>query len=115
MLSKDYLPAISKYTKNLAETVELKKSLKIDSTYETELLEKISNSLTEAYKTKLKLSEVLNKASNISDCTKLSMYFRNNVLPVMEEAREIIDGIEIEIDSKDWPVPSYGDLLYSVK
>ena len=43
------------------------------------------------------------------------MYFRNNVLPVMEEAREIIDGIEIEIDSKDWPVPSYGDLLYSVK
>ena len=33
----------------------------------------------------------------------------------MEDVRSIIDGIELDVDSKDWPVPSYGDLLYSVK
>ena len=43
------------------------------------------------------------------------MYFRNTILPLMEKARDIIDGIELDVDSKDWPVPSYGDLLYSVK
>ena len=26
-----------------------------------------------------------------------------------------VDGIELDVDSKSWPVPSYGDLLYSVK
>ena len=115
MLNKDYLPAISKYTKNLAETVELKNSLKIDSTYEASLLEKISNSLTLAYKAKLELTDALKKASTIKDCTEISMYFRNSVLPLMEKARDIIDGIEVDMDSTDWPVPSYGDLLYSVK
>ena len=28
---------------------------------------------------------------------------------------ENFDIIELDMDSKDWPVPSYGDLLYSVK
>jgi glutamine synthetase type III len=33
----------------------------------------------------------------------------------MEKARDIIDGIELDVDSKSWPVPSYGEILYSVK
>ena len=43
------------------------------------------------------------------------MYYMEKVLPLMEEARDIIDSIEVDMDRKDWPVPSYGDLLYSVK
>ncbi|MCR5647672.1 MAG: hypothetical protein K6F81_05255, partial [Acholeplasmatales bacterium] len=115
MLNKDYLPAISKYTKNLAETVTLKKSIGVNSEYELELLNKISNELKSAYETKLELETKLSKASEITDCTKLSMYYRETILPIMEKARDIIDGIELDVDSKDWPVPSYGDLLYSVK
>jgi len=115
MLNKDYLPAISKYTKNLAETVSLKKSLNVNDTYELELLNKISSGLANAYKTKLELEKALGKAKDIKDCTDLSMYYRETILPIMEEARNIIDGIELDMDSKDWPVPSYGDLLYSVK
>ena len=115
MLSKDYLPAISKYTKNLAETVTLKKSIGVNSEYELELLNKISDELKAAYEAKNELAAKLAKTSEISDCTELSMYFRNTILPLMEKARDIIDGIELDVDSKDWPVPSYGDLLYSVK
>ena len=115
MLSKDYLPAISKYTKNLAETVTLKKSIGVNSEYELELLNKISDELKAAYEAKNELASKLAKTSEITDCTELSMYFRNTILPLMEKARDIIDGIELDVDSKDWPVPSYGDLLYSVK
>ncbi len=115
MLSKDYLPAISKYTKNLAETVTLKKSIGVDAEYELDLLNKISNELKNAYEAKNELASKLSKTSEITDCTELSMYFRNTILPLMEKARDIIDGIELDVDSKDWPVPSYGDLLYSVK
>ena len=115
MLNKDYLPAISKYTKNLAETVSLKKNLGVNNSYELELLSKISDELSKAYSKKLELETAIKKASSITDCTDLSMYYRNTVLPLMEDAREIIDGIEIDIDEKDWPVPSYGQLLYSVK
>lgn len=115
MLNKDYLPAISKYTKNLAETVQLKNSLGINNTYEFVTLNKISADLSKAFELKMDLEKTLEGAKKIEDCTKLSMYYREKVLPLMEDVREIIDGIELNVDSKDWPVPSYGDLLYSVK
>jgi glutamine synthetase len=115
MLNKDYLPAISKYTKNLAETVQLKNSLGINNTYEFVTLNKISTDLSKAFELKMDLEKTLEGAKKIEDCTKLSMYYREKVLPIMEDVREIIDGIELNVDSKDWPVPSYGDLLYSVK
>jgi len=115
MLNKDYLPAISKYTKNLAETVQLKNSLGINNTYEFVTLNKISTDLSKAFELKMDLEKTLEAAKKIEDCTKLSMYYREKVLPLMEDVREIIDGIELNVDSKDWPVPSYGDLLYSVK
>ena len=115
MLNKDYLPAISKYTKKLAETIQLKNSLGIDSSYETVIATNISKKLAEAYSLKLKLSDLLASAKGISDCTELSMYYREKILPVMEDVREVIDSIELDVDSRDWPVPSYGDLLYSVR
>ena len=115
MLNKDYLPAISKYTKNLAETVSLKKSLGVNDSYELDILNKISQELSKAYDVKKNLEKTLASAKDIQDCTELSMYYREKVLPLMEDVRSIIDGIELDVDSKDWPVPSYGDLLYSVK
>ncbi len=115
MLNKDYLPAISKYTKSLAETVSLKKAIGANDSYELELLNKISNELAKAYEAKLDLEKALDKTSNFKDCTELSMYYRESILPLMEKARDIIDGIELDVDSKSWPVPSYGEILYSVK
>ncbi|MCR4898537.1 MAG: glutamine synthetase III [Acholeplasmatales bacterium] len=115
MLNKDYLPAISKYTKNLAETVQIKKDLGINNTYEFVILNKISTELSKAFDVKMNLEKTLAGAKDIQDCTELSMYYREKVLPLMEDVRSIIDGIELDVDAKDWPVPSYGDLLYSVK
>ncbi len=115
MLNKDYLPAISKYTKNLAENISLKKSLNVDCTYESEIINKISKDLSSAYKLKIDLENALNGTKEIADCTKLSIYYKDNIIPIMEKLRDVIDEIEINVDSKDWPVPSYGDLLYSVK
>lgn len=115
MINKDYLPAISKYSKKLADTVQIKNSLGVDSSYEFNELTRLSDALKNAYATKEKLEEDLNNAKLIEDYTDLSMYYRTNVLPLMNELREIIDGVEVMVDSTEWPVPSYGDLLFGVR
>ena len=115
MLNKDYLPAISKYTKSLAETISLKNSLNVGAEYEKQVLEKINKGLVRAYTIKIELETILTKKNDFKECQDLSMFYKKSVLPLMEEARKIIDEIELDVDSKAWPVPSYTDLLYSVK
>lgn len=115
MASKDILPAISKYSKELADTISAKKVLGVDYSYEFDILTKLSDGLKKAYEIKLTLEASLAKAKEISAIEKLSMFYKEEILTKMEALRDVIDGLEGLVDKKAWPYPSYGDLLYSVK
>ena len=115
MVSKDILPTISKYSKGLADTVAVKKQLGVDYSYELDILDKLSAGLKKTYEIKLDLETVLRKTGEISDISKLSMFYKEEVLSRMESLRDVVDGLEGLVDKNDWPFPSYGDLLYSVK
>ena len=114
MLNKDLLPAISKYTKYLADAITVKKGLNAEILYENSQLIEITKGLTEAYSLKLELEKVLSKKPNKS-VEEISMYYKDKVLPLMDEIRTIIDGIEAKVDKSFWPYPSYGDLLFGVR
>ena len=115
MLNKDYLPAISKYSKKLADTVVVKKDLGIDASYEQAIVTKLSDSLAKIYKGKIELEDLLAQSKKIDDCEKLSMYLKEKVLPKMEDLRTLVDSIEGDVDQNAWPVPSYGQLLFGVR
>ena len=114
MLNKDLLPAISKYTKYLADAITVKKGLNAEILYENSQLIDITKGLTEAYTLKLKLEKVLSNKPTTS-VEEISIYYKDKVLPLMDEIRTIIDGIESKVDKSFWPYPSYGDLLFGVR
>ncbi|MCR5462444.1 MAG: glutamine synthetase III [bacterium] len=114
MLNKDLLPAISKYTKYLAEAITVKKGLNAEILYENSQLIDITKGLTEAYSLKLELEKVLSNKPTTS-VEEISIYYKDKVLPLMDEIRTIIDGIEAKVDKSFWPYPSYGDLLFGVR
>ena len=116
MAKKLYLPAASKYAKELAEIVSLKKAAGgADDSYESELLAKVS-SLTAAIYGKVKaLDKAVIEAKNVSETGALALYYRNTVFQAMSELRENVDELEGCVPAEVWPVPSYADLLFSVK
>jgi glutamine synthetase len=60
------------------------------------------------------LIEVTNKTKEINDAKALAVHFRDTVKPVMEKLREPADRLEMIVDKKFWPFPSYGDLMFEV-
>jgi glutamine synthetase len=44
-----------------------------------------------------------------------SQAMAHKVIPVMEDLRKVVDGMEKVTSSDYWPYPTYFDLLYSVK
>ena len=116
MTKKDILPAGSAYAKQLADTIVLKKSAGgADASYEEDLLKKIS-SLTDCIYSKVQqLEKDVVNAKSISDTSELALYYRNTVFAAMNELRANVDELEGYVPKSQWPLPSYGDLLFSVR
>ena len=116
MAKKDILPAVSKYSHELSDTVIAKAACgDIESGYEKELLAKVSKLNTAAYKKTEKLEQAVLKAKEISETQELSMYYKDAVFAAMSELRITVDELETVAPADIWPYPSYGDMLFSVK
>ncbi len=116
MAKKDILPAVSKYSHELSDTVIAKAACgDIESGYEKELLAKVSKLTTAAYKKTEKLEQAVLKAKEISETQELSMYYKDAVFAAMSELRITVDELETMVPADIWPYPSYGDMLFSVK
>ena len=118
MAKKDIFPAVSKFTGALADTITKKQTvssaIKVDA--ELKLLTNMSELLDNFAVITQKLEDNLDDAKNYRhDPLVLAKYYRDNVLSVMNELREIGDSMEEDMASDYWPYPSYGDMLYSVQ
>ena len=116
MTKKDILPAGSAYAKQLADTIVLKKSAGgADASYEEDLLKKISSLTGCIYSKVQQLEKDVVNAKAISDTSELALYYRNTVFAAMNELRANVDELEGYVPKSQWPLPSYGDLLFSVR
>ncbi|MGN1418849.1 MAG: glutamine synthetase type III, partial [Acutalibacteraceae bacterium] len=117
MASKDILPAVTKYTKQLSDSVVAKKSALPTATckYEESIIEKLSTLSAEIYTKLGKLEEVTAQSETIDDAQKLSRFSHDVVIAAMDDLRASVDAAEEITSSEYWPYPSYGEMLFSVK
>lgn len=116
MAKKDILPAVSAYSKELADTAIAKHSLIKDCacSYEEEILKEISELTSELYKAVKALEDAVDKATE-SDVLKLALYYKDVIIPAMDAVRTPADKLELITAKKYWPFPTYGDLLFGVR
>ena len=116
MAKKEILPAVTSYSKSLADTILSKKAVceSMDTTYETAVLKQTSELLKEAYEAVNALSESIDQMNALSDFEKKANFVRDDLLSKMAALRKPCDELEVIVDEKDWPVPTYGKLLFGV-
>ena len=116
MVKKMYLPTASRYAKELADAIVSKDSIggSVDQSFEMDLVKKVS-ALTGSIYAKLKTLESAVASAPAGEAGEISTYYRNVVFTAMCELRANVDELEGYVPGDEWPVPSYGELLYSVK
>ncbi|MGN0739597.1 MAG: glutamine synthetase III [Treponema sp.] len=117
MVKKMYLPAASGYSKELADTIIAKKTAvsSVEDTYEAELLKKISQLTSSIYGKVQTLEKAVVDVKSIEGASEIAMFYKNTVFAAMNELRANVDELEGFVPSEKWPVPSYGEMLFSVK
>ena len=114
MASKQIIPAVAKYTKELADTVIAVKEAGADASVQAELLTEISALLKESKEALKKLVKVQAEAVAMEEGKEQSFYYKDTVKVVMDELRTPVDKLEMLVDKEVWPMPSYGDLMFEV-
>ncbi len=114
MVARDYSPAVMAYQKFLCDVILSKKNAGIDASVETEAANRISALSAKMTAKNAELSDALGKVSGLSDVLETALYYRDVVFAKMNEIREIVDTLETMVGAQFWPVPTYGELLFSV-
>ena len=114
MARKQFLPAIIKYTKTLADTVNAVKQAGADTSVQEETLAEITVLLKDARAALMELEKVTAEVSEMPDGPEKAQKYYRVVHPAMDELRDPVDQLEMIVDKEAWPMPSYGDLIFEV-
>jgi len=114
MASKQIVPAIMKYTKTLADTILSVKAAGVEPVVQTEVLKEVSDLLVKTQKALEELKVVTENASAMEEGEEQARYYHFDVVPAMAALRAPVDELEMIVDKEDWPMPSYGDLIFEV-
>ena len=117
MSRREILPAVSRFSADLARAANEKKALSsdIDCTYEFSLVSEIGNLLSLAVQDTDRLGKDIKAAKQISGSYETARYFRDVIFRDMAELRRVADKLERMVSRNYWPFPVYGDILFSVK
>ena len=117
MVWKDILPAVSAYSKSLADAALSKNALnsEIDCRFETELVKKLSALTASAVSKAQDLEFAVADVKKCGDSLSLARYYRDEIFSAMKELRAVVDELETCTSSRYWPYPSYGEILFSVR
>ena len=113
MAGKDIIPAVIRYTKELAETASLVEGLGMDASVQKEQLMRVSVLLRQANAALTDLRYKQGKCVNLTGCEQARAY-HDEVCPAMEVLRAPIDHLEMIVDSRIWPMPAYDELMFNV-
>ena len=114
MASKQIIPAVIRYTKSLADTVIAVREAGADASASAELLKTVSEKLSAMKSGLKKLEDALAKAGEVSNVKEQAFYYKDVVKTAMDELRAPADEVEMMVDKKIWPIPTYGDLIFEV-
>ncbi len=114
MATKQFVPAATKYTKALADTVLAVKAAGVEPVVQMEMLKDTQEYLNDTKAALKKLIEIHGQAVTISCEKEKAFFFKNEVMPAMENLRKPVDKLEMLVDKEMWPMPSYGDLMFEV-
>lgn len=115
MAKKQIVPAVMKYSADMAKGVVDLTTAGVDTSVQEGILKDIAAELKELTAAIDKLSAVDEKALNLEDdMEKAAKCFHDEVFATMAEVRKPADKLEGLVDKAYWPFPQYEDLLFYV-
>lgn len=110
------VPACIEYQNKLIANIKGLKDVGIDAKLyvaQTDILKQISEGIDRLIKLNKEMFDLRVKGNDLTNVLKQALLYCDKVRPIMDEMREIADGLEGIVDDELWPLPKYREMLFS--
>lgn len=114
MATMDIIPAVIKYKGDVAKSANESLALGVDADEEKEIVKTLATLLATAKKNVERLRLALKTAHEKGENIEGAKCYHDDVLSAMDALRATCDEMELNTAKEYWPLPSYGDLLFSI-
>ncbi|MDA3899490.1 MAG: glutamine synthetase III [Spirochaetes bacterium] len=116
MAKRDLLPATFRFVTDLAQSINAVRATGINATLEAQesLIIEVSALASSAKKKIAVLDAAVASAIEVEDVPAQAAAYRDKVVKAMNDLREDFDKLEFLVDAEYWPIPTYGEMLFSV-
>ena len=114
MAERQIRPSFIAYQEKLARLALRLQELNADSELHRSLLDESITALKKFQKDLQNLKSSVAEAQMIADCTEQAFYVGDNVTVCIQALRESADALEMLCDAKDWPIPTYSEMLFKI-
>ena len=113
MAGKDIVPAVAEYGGKLAWSANQAMQAGMDVSVQREMLARVNVLLRQTSDALADLRAKQEKMAALSG-QEQARYAHDVICPAMEVLRAPVDHLEMIVDGRLWPMPTYGDLLFNV-
>ena len=113
MAGKDIVPAVAEYGGKLAWSTNQAMQAGMDVSVQREMLARVNVLLRQTSDALADLRAKQEKMAALSG-QEQARYAHDVICPAMEVLRAPVDHLEMIVDGRLWPMPTYGDLLFNV-
>ena len=114
MVNNQIYPAAVNYLNKIANTALHLKQIEVDDECVINHAKALSKLICDMKCTLTTLQGNIDIAKLFKDFDSKANYINEFIVLGMKDLRKIVDVIETKVDSKDWPIPTYVDLLFSL-
>ncbi len=114
MVKKQILPAVVRYTKEIAEDIGALRAIGADASVQESLLNHITQELASLTRNVKELEAATDQAVKVSGSKEQAIAFRDSVFSRFADVRKPADELENLVSQEAWPFPTYSDLLFNV-
>jgi glutamine synthetase len=113
MAHRQILPHVIKFAGDLAAGINAVKAAGAVPAAQGKLLKQVNAGIAAMSSGIEKLAAATDKAAAAGHADKKAAAYRDLVVPAMADLRAVVDGLEGIVSSCYWPLPSYGEMLFS--
>ncbi len=114
MTKKQIIPAVSSAVAEMAKSAEVIKNTGGTNAVEVEVIKNMSALNVSLYKKVELLEKAIAKCDKLATNAEKAAFYRDSVIPTMEEVRKVSDELEKISPEECWPIPTYAELLFNV-